>query len=227
MSVKIRLARRGRKKQAIYDVVVADARAPRDGRFIEKLGTYNPNTNPASININNERALTWLLNGAQPTDTVKAMLSYRGVMLKKHLQIGVLKGAISQEQADAKFNAWVSEKDTKIEGKKDQLATAKADARKAALAAETAKNQARIDAIKAREAAALAAAAPAVEEVEAPAAEVEETPEVEAAAVEVEETPAAEETPVVEAAAEEAPAAEAPAADAADAGAADAGAAGE
>jgi len=252
MSVKIRLARRGRKKQAIYDVVVADARAPRDGRFIEKLGTYNPNTNPASININNERALTWLLNGAQPTDTVKAMLSYRGVMLKKHLQIGVLKGAISQEQADAKFNAWVSEKDTKIEGKKDQLATAKADARKAALAAETAKNQARIDAIKAREAAALAAAAtPAVEEVEeveAPAAEVEETtsvvetPEVEAVeettsedapvvetpAAEVEETPAAEETPVVEAAAEEtAPAAEAPAADAVDAGSADGGAAGE
>jgi small subunit ribosomal protein S16 len=220
MSVKIRLARRGRKKQAIYDVVVADARAPRDGRFIEKLGTYNPNTNPASININNERALTWLLNGAQPTDTVKAMLSYRGVMLKKHLQIGVLKGAISQEQADVKFNAWVSEKDTKIEGKKDQLATAKADARKAALAAETAKNQARIDAIKAREAAALAAAAPAVEEVEAPAAEVEETtavvetPEVEAAVVEetpVVETPAAEETaPAVETpAAEETPVVEA------------------
>jgi small subunit ribosomal protein S16 len=213
MSVKIRLARRGRKKQAIYDVVVADARAPRDGRFIEKLGTYNPNTNPASININNERALTWLLNGAQPTDTVKAMLSYRGVMLKKHLQIGVLKGAISQEQADAKFNAWLSEKDTKIEGKKDQLATAKADARKSALAAETAKNQARIDSIKAREAAALAAATSAVEEVETPAAEVEETtsaealevettsadaPEVEAAVVE--ETPVAEETaPEVEA----------------------------
>lgn len=250
MSVKIRLARRGRKKQAIYDVVVADARAPRDGRFIEKLGTYNPNTNPASININNERALTWLLNGAQPTDTVKAMLSYRGVMLKKHLQIGVLKGAISQEQADVKFNAWVSEKDTKIEGKKDQLATAKADARKAALAAETAKNQARIDAIKAREAAALAAAAPAVEEVEAPAAEEEETtavvetPEVEATVVEetpvVEtpaaeetapavETPAAEETPVVEAPAveETAPAVEAPVVEAPAADAADAGAAGE
>ena len=208
MSVKIRLARRGRKKQAIYDVVVADARAPRDGRFIEKLGTYNPNTNPASININNERALTWLLNGAQPTDTVKAMLSYRGVMLKKHLQIGVLKGAISQEQADAKFNAWLSEKDTKIEGKKDQLATAKADARKSALAAETAKNQARIDAIKAREAAAVAAAAPAVEEV------VEAAPAVEAPAVE-EETAAAE-APVVEApVAEEAPVVEAtPSADA-------------
>ena len=246
MSVKIRLARRGRKKQAIYDVVVADARAPRDGRFIEKLGTYNPNTNPASININNERALTWLLNGAQPTDTVKAMLSYRGVMLKKHLQIGVLKGAISQEQADAKFNAWLSEKDTKIEGKKDQLATAKADARKTSLAAETAKNQARIDTIKAREVAALAAAAPAVEE-EAPVAEtasadapeVETTsadaPVVEAAVVEetapavetpvAEETaPAVEEAPAVEAvvveetpAAEEAPAADdAPAADAVD-----------
>ena len=232
MSVKIRLARRGRKKQAIYDVVVADARAPRDGRFIEKLGTYNPNTNPASININNERALTWLLNGAQPTDTVKAMLSYRGVMLKKHLQIGVLKGAISQEQADAKFNAWLAEKDTKIEGKKDQLATAKADARKTSLAAETAKNQARIDSIKAREVAALAAAAPAVEEVETPAAEA---PVVEAAVVEetapavetpvAEETaPAVEEAPAVEVvvveetpAAEEAPAADdAPAADAVD-----------
>ena len=248
MSVKIRLARRGRKKQAIYDVVVADARAPRDGRFIEKLGTYNPNTNPASININNERALTWLLNGAQPTDTVKAMLSYRGVMLKKHLQIGVLKGAISQEQADAKFNAWLSEKDTKIEGKKDQLATAKADARKSALAAETAKNQARIDAIKAREAAAVAAAAPAVEEVEeaapaveAPAVEEEtaaaEAPVVEATtsadapvveAAEEVEAPVAAEAPVVEAAAEDtASVAEAPAADTADAGSADGGAAGE
>ncbi len=240
MSVKIRLARRGRKKQAIYDVVVADARAPRDGRFIEKLGTYNPNTNPASININNERALTWLLNGAQPTDTVKAMLSYRGVMLKKHLQIGVLKGAISQEQADAKFNAWLSEKDTKIEGKKDQLAAAKADARKAALAAETAKNQARIDAIKAREAAAVVAAEPAVEE-ETPVAEApvveEETaaaPEVEATsaeepvveAAEEVEAPAAEETaPAVEAAAEDTTSADA--ADAADAGSADGGAAGE
>lgn len=256
MSVKIRLARRGRKKQAIYDVVVADARAPRDGRFIEKLGTYNPNTNPASININNERALTWLLNGAQPTDTVKAMLSYRGVMLKKHLQIGVLKGAISQEQADAKFNAWLSEKDTKIEGKKDQLATAKADARKSALAAETAKNQARIDAIKAREAAAVAAAAPAVEEVEeaapaveAPAVEEEtaaaEAPVVEAAtsadapvveAAEEVEAPVAEEAPVVEAttsadatvveAAEDTASVDAPA-DAPAADAADGGAAGE
>lgn len=225
MSVKIRLARRGRKKQAIYDVVVADARAPRDGRFIEKLGTYNPNTNPASINLNNERALTWLLNGAQPTDTVKAMLSYRGVMLKKHLQIGVLKGAISQDQADAKFNAWLAEKDSKIEGKKDKLAAAKEKQRKEALAAEAAKNQARIDALKAKEAEA-SAAANAVEEettsAEAPVAEVaaEEAPLAEAVAEEtaVEEAPVVETTsadaPVVEAAAEEeAPVAEAAAED--------------
>lgn len=179
MSVKIRLARRGRKKQAIYDVVVADARAPRDGRFIEKIGTYNPNTNPASININNERALNWLLNGAQPTDTVKAMLSYRGIMLKKHLQIGVLKGAITQEQADAKFSAWLSEKDSKIADKSDKLAAAKAEVRAKALAAETAKNQARLDAKQAKEdeqKALLAAAeaannpAPVAEETESEAA---------------------------------------------------------
>lgn len=185
MSVKIRLARRGRRKMAIYDVVVADARAPRDGRFIEKIGSYNPNTNPASININNERALKWLLNGAQPTDTVKAMLSYRGVMLKKHLQIGVLKGAITQEQADAKFEAWLNEKDTKIAGKTEGISAAKADARKKAMDAETAKNQARLDAIKAREdeqkallAAAEAANNPApAEEAEAP---TEEAPATEA-----------------------------------------------
>lgn len=151
MSVKIRLARRGRKKMAIYDVVVADARAPRDGRFIEKIGSYNPNTNPASININNERALKWLLNGAQPTDTVKAMLSYRGIMLKKHLQIGVLKGAIDQATADAKFEAWLADKDSKIAGKVDTITKAKTDARQKAQDAETAKNQARVDAIKARE----------------------------------------------------------------------------
>jgi small subunit ribosomal protein S16 len=235
MSVKIRLARRGRRKLAIYDVVVADARAPRDGRFIEKIGSYNPNTNPASININNERALKWLLNGAQPTDTVKAMLSYRGVMLKKHLQIGVLKGAITQEVADAKFEAWLNEKDTKIAGKSDTISQAKADVRQKALDAETAKNQARKDAFKAKEdeqkallAAAEAANKPVpVQETveEAPVAEetpavevapvVEETPAVEEApAVEetpvAEETPAVDETPVAEAPVEEAPVAEVP-----------------
>lgn len=162
----------------IYDVVVADARAPRDGRFIEKIGTYNPNTNPASININNERALTWLLNGAQPTDTVKAMLSYRGVMLKKHLQIGVIKGAISQEQADAKFEAWLAEKDAKIAGKVESIGKAKEVARQKALEAEAAKNQARLDAIKAREEEAKAAAAAA----EAPAEEASEEAAPEASA---------------------------------------------
>lgn len=196
MSVKIRLARRGRRKMAIYDVVVADARAPRDGRFIEKIGSYNPNTNPASININNERALKWLLNGAQPTDTVKAMLSYRGVMLKKHLQIGVLKGAITQEQADAKFEAWVNEKETKIAGKTEGITKAKADARQKALDAETAKNQARLDAIKAREdeQKALLAAAEAANN---PAPAVEEAPAAES------EAPVAEETPEAKAPAEE------------------------
>ena len=178
MAVKIRLARRGRKKMAIYDVVIADARAPRDGRFIEKIGTYNPNTNPASININNERALQWLLNGAQPTDTVKAMLSYRGVMLKKHLQIGVIKGAITQEQADAKFEAWLNEKDAKIAGKVDSIGKAKEEARKKALEAEASKNQARLDAIKAREDEAKAAAAAA----EAPAEEASEEAAPEASA---------------------------------------------
>ena len=113
MAVKIRLARRGRKKMAMYDVVVADARAPRDGRFIEKLGTYNPNTPVAAIDIDNERAFQWLMNGAQPTDTVKAMLSYRGVLLRKHLQIGVVKGAMTQEEADKKLEAWLKDKSRK------------------------------------------------------------------------------------------------------------------
>ncbi|MBP6386784.1 MAG: 30S ribosomal protein S16, partial [Pseudarcicella sp.] len=116
MAVKIRLARRGRKKLALYDVVVSDARAPRDGKFIEKLGTYNPNTVPATVLVNDEKALQWILNGAQPTDTVRILLSERGILLKKHLQIGVNKGAITQEFAEAKFNTWKSDKDAKVLG---------------------------------------------------------------------------------------------------------------
>ncbi|MDN3669287.1 30S ribosomal protein S16 [Echinicola jeungdonensis] len=171
MAVKIRLARRGRKRQAIYDVVVADGRAPRDGRFIEKIGSYNPNTDPASININNDRALQWLLNGAQPTDTVKAMLSYRGVLLKKHLQIGVLKGAISQEEADKKFEAWLEQKEATISGKVDKITKAKEEAKKKALEAEAAKNLARQEEFKKKEeeAKAAAAAEDAANEEEAPA----------------------------------------------------------
>jgi small subunit ribosomal protein S16 len=147
MAVKIRLTRRGRKKLALYDVIVADARAPRDGRFIEKIGTYNPNTNPATIQLNDDKAFQWVMNGAQPTDTVKAMLSYRGILYKKHLQIGVLKGAITQEQADAKFNEWKETKENKISGKVDTLAQKKAEAAKARLEAESKVKEARAEAI--------------------------------------------------------------------------------
>ncbi|MGI4875524.1 MAG: 30S ribosomal protein S16 [Janthinobacterium lividum] len=171
MAVKIRLARRGRKKAATYDIVVADARAPRDGRFIEKLGTYNPNTNPATINYDGERAFYWVMNGAQPTETVRAMLAYRGVLLRRHLQLGVTKGALTQEVADERYNQWLSDKDAKIEAKKTGLVDTKAEARSAALAAETKVKEARAAALAQKQAAALAAATPA-----APAAE-EEAPE--------------------------------------------------
>lgn len=110
MAVKIRLARCGRKHLAEYEIVVADARAPRDGRFIEKIGNYNPNTVPSTVRVNEESAVKWLLRGAQPTDTVKNLLSKKGVMLKKHLQVGVLKGAITQEQADEKFINWKTDR---------------------------------------------------------------------------------------------------------------------
>lgn len=181
MAVKIRLARRGRKKRAMYDVVVADARAPRDGRFIEKLGTYNPNTDPATINIDNEKAFDWVMKGAQPTDTVKAMLSYRGVMLRKHLQIGVIKGALTQEQADAKLAEWVESKEAKITGKVDSLAKAREEEKAAKMAAETKVKEARAEALAARLAAEEAANAPVVEEVEAEVeAEAEEAPAAEA-----------------------------------------------
>ena len=110
MAVKIRLARHGKKGFAFYHIVAADSRAPRDGKFIEKLGTYNPNTNPATIDLNFEKALDWLLKGAQPTDTCRAILSYKGVMYKKHLLGGVAKGAFSESDAEAKFNKWLSEK---------------------------------------------------------------------------------------------------------------------
>ena len=191
MAVKIRLARRGRKKQAMYDVVVADARAPRDGRFIEKIGTYNPNTNPASISLDNDKAFTWLMNGAQPTDTVKAMLSYRGLMLKKHLQIGVIKGAMTQEEADKKFEAWLAEKDAKIEGKASKVAADKEAAKKAKLEAEAKVNAARAEALAAKKAEAEAAAQPkeevAEEASEEPTAEAETTEEAAAEEVETKE----------------------------------------
>lgn len=110
MAVKIRLTRRGRKKLALYDIVVADARSPRDGRFIEKLGNYNPNTHPATIQLAEERSLQWLQKGAQPTNTVKTILSSHGILLRKHLQLGVDKGAVTQEDADKKWEAWKQNK---------------------------------------------------------------------------------------------------------------------
>ena len=151
MAVKIRLARRGRKKMAMYDVVVADARAPRDGRFIEKIGTYNPNTPVAAIKLNDDKAFQWLMNGAQPTDTVRAMLSYRGLLYKKHLQIGVIKGALSQEDADKKLEAWMKDKEATIEGKEKSIADKSAAEKKARLEAETKVNEARAEAIRKRQ----------------------------------------------------------------------------
>ncbi len=175
MPVKIRLARRGRKKSAIYDIVVADARAPRDGKFIEKIGQYNPNSNPAFVDFDTQKAFDWVMKGAQPTDTVKAMLSYRGVLYRKHLQIGVNKGAITQEQADERFQNWLGEKEAKIEGKKTSLGQKREEAQRAALEAETRVREARAEKLRQREAAAAKANAPAEPEAEsteaAPAAE--------------------------------------------------------
>ena len=167
MAVKIRLARRGRKKLARYDVVVADARSPRDGKFIEKIGTYDPLTVPATINLNDERAFEWLMNGAQPSDTVKAMLSYRGIMLKKHLQIGVVKGAVTQEVADQKLADWKKTKEEKIQSRHATISKTKQDAVKARKAAEVKIKEARAEAIRKKAEAALVAPAPEA----APAAE--------------------------------------------------------
>ena len=171
MAVKIRLSRRGRKKLAIYDIVVADARSPRDGRIIEKIGNYNPNTNPATIKIDNDKALDWVMKGAQPSETVRAILSYKGIMMKKHLQIGVDKGAIKQEEADKRLEAWLKEKESKINKKIDNLTQAKDEENKKKLNDEKAFNKKRQEEIKKKleEDAAAAAAEEAKEE--APAAE--------------------------------------------------------
>lgn len=172
MPTKIRLQRFGKKGHAFFHVVVADSRAPRDGKFIEKLGTYNPNNNPATIDINFERSLHWVKTGAQPSDTCKALLSYKGVIYKNHLDKGVAKGALTQEQADKKFDAWLNEKEGKIDGKKAGLSKAAQDAEKARMAAEKAANEKKAADI-------LAKNTPVVEEVVA-----EATPETEAPAEE-------------------------------------------
>jgi len=211
MSVKIRLQRHGKKGKPFYWVVAADARSKRDGKYLEKIGTYNPNTNPATIDLNLDSAVQWLHNGAQPTDTARAILSYKGALLKHHLDGGVRKGALTQEQADAKLAAWLEAKAGKVDSKKEGLSKAQADAKAKALKAEKAANEKRLAAAAQAEAAVEEAEA----EVETPETEAEVT-EAPAAEVAVEETPAAEvEAPAAEVATEEAPVAEAeaPAAD--------------
>lgn len=166
MPVKIRLQRHGKKGKPYYWIVAADARAKRDGKYLEKLGAYNPNTNPATIELNVDKSVEWLQNGAQPTDTARAILSYKGALLKNHLAGGVKKGALTEEQAEAKFNAWLEEKAAKIQAKADGLSKADAEAKALALEAEKAVNEARI-----------AASAPAVEEEEEVAEETTATNE--------------------------------------------------
>lgn len=186
MPVKIRLQRHGKKGKPFFWIVAADARSKRDGKFLEKIGTYNPNTNPATIDLNIDSAVLWLHNGAQPTDTAKAILSYKGALLKHHLDGGIRKGALTQEQADAKLAAWLEAKAGKVDAKKDGLSKADATAKANALKAEKVANEKR-----------MAAQAEAAK-VEEPVAEVTEevaTEEVvEAAAEETTEAPAAEET---------------------------------
>ena len=191
MSVKIRLQRHGKKGKPFFHIVVADSRSRRDGRFIEKIGTYNPITNPATIELDVDSAVSWLNKGAQPTDTAKAILSYKGALLKKHLQGGVAKGAFDEAEAEKRFNAWLEQKEAAVQGKKDGLAKSKEDAKKAALEAEAKVNEARI-------AAAVKAEADAKAAEEAANAPVEETTE-EVVAEATEETPAAEGTEETEA----------------------------
>jgi small subunit ribosomal protein S16 len=182
MPARIRLQRHGKKNQPFYHIVVADGRAPRDGKFIEKLGTYNPLTNPATIDLNFDRAVEWVKNGAQPSDTARRILSYKGVLLRRHLQIGVEKGAISQEQADVRFNEWMQAKEAKINSKRSDVENDARNTRKARLEAEKKANEQKAAAVAAkRQAAAEAeaaakAAAEAAENAEGDAPAAEEAP---------------------------------------------------
>jgi small subunit ribosomal protein S16 len=222
MPVKIRLQRHGKKGKPFYWIVAADARAKRDGRYLEKLGTYNPNSNPATVDIHIDHAVSWLEKGAQPTDTARTLLSYKGVMLKHHLNGGVRKGALTQEEADKKLAAWLEEKDAKIQAKKDGLTQADADTKAKRLADEKAVSDKRL-----ADAAALEAEAEAAEAAEAAATAAAAEEAAEEAAAEttdevVEAAPATEEeAPVTEEAApateEEAPAPQAEADEASEA----------
>ena len=190
MAVKIRLARKGRKKLAYYHIVVADSRSPRDGRYIERIGTYNPVTDPATIELDFNKALDWLQKGAQPTDTCRAILSYKGIMLKKHLLEGVKKGAFDEAEAEKRFSEWMKQQEGKIESKKSKLEKSADDSKMNRVEAEKKINENRAAAI-AKKNAQMAAKAEAAEKAEAGA------PEATADAV-TEETiaaPAAEEKP--------------------------------
>lgn len=178
MPVKIRLSRQGKKGYAFYHIVVADSRAPRDGRYIERLGIYNPNTNPATVEFDFDRALDWLQKGAQPTDTARSILSKKGVLVKKHLLEGAKKGAFTVEAAEQKFQSWVNDKESKIQSEKDQATKAKDADLKQRLEAEAKVREAKAQAIAKKLAEQAAAAAPA--------------PVAEAAAEEAPEAPAAE-----------------------------------
>ncbi|MDR2912535.1 MAG: 30S ribosomal protein S16 [Alistipes sp.] len=216
MAVKIRLGRHGKKGYPFYHIVVADSRAPRDGKFIEKIGTYNPNTNPATIDLSFEKALDWLQKGAQPTDTVRSILSGQGVMMKKHLLGGVAKGAFSESDAEAKFNKWLEEKSAKGAAAATKLAGDVRAAEKARAAAETKVKEEKAKAIAAKKAEAAGivaeevASEEAVSEVASEAAEAVEAIEAAVDAVACEPEAAAEvaEAPVAEAPAEAAPAEE-------------------
>jgi len=227
MSVKIRLQRRGRRKKPFYHIVVADARAPRDGRFIEKLGVYNPMTSPATIELDRDRTFDWLMKGAQPTDTARAILKFQGVMYRMHLQRGVIKGALSQEHADEKYQAWVADKDSKIQARHQASAEERTEwykklsgtAKPIVIKVEEAPEEEAVEVAAPEEAPAAEAPAKEAEATEeAPAKEAETKEEAPAEEAPVEEAPAAEapveEAPVAEAPVAEAPVAEAPVAEA-------------
>ncbi len=193
MATKIRLQRHGHKDYAFYPIVIADSRAPRDGRFIERIGSYNPNTNPATISLNFERALYWVNVGAIPTDTVRNILSREGVMLMKHLQGGVKKGAFSEEEAQKRFEAWKAEKQAKLDAVRNKVRDDKKAADKKTIAEETKKNEAKAEAV-AKKKAEIAAAKAAAEAEAAKAAQ-----EAEAAEAPAEDAAPAEEAPAAEA----------------------------
>jgi len=207
MPTKIRLQRKGKKGQPFYHLVIADGRAPRDGKFIERIGTYNPLTKPADINMDFDRALYWLQTGAQPSDTVRAILAYTGVLYKNHLNKGVKKGALSQEQADVKFDAWLKEKREKIENKAKQVDLDKKGDSKKRLEAEKKVNEARAEELAKKRAAELKAREKVAEAEQAEEAVAEAPVETTVAETQVAEAPAAE------APAAETPAAEEPVAD--------------